>query len=91
MPKKTEKPTDKILAKAKRILKEREKQSKRIETCLQAGICPNCGEPGEPKRRNDNAIFRFICQYCGARYLKKFTANNEWKELLVLAKTKSKK
>ena len=82
MPTKTRKPTDKILAKAKRILKERTTQSERIETCLQADICPNCGEPGDPKRRDDNVIYRFTCMFCHARYVKRFGTNDQWKETL---------
>lgn len=34
---------EEILAKAKSILKLDEKEH--IETCLKAGICPECGEP----------------------------------------------
>jgi tRNA(Ile2) C34 agmatinyltransferase TiaS len=35
---------DEIYAKAKRIIEERNKSRAYIQTCLEAGICPICGD-----------------------------------------------
>lgn len=75
-----------ILEKAKKIITERKIGANRIETCLTADICPNCGEPGEPKRRkkaNDTyEIYNFRCNQCLALYQKLAHRNEEWTETL---------
>ena len=71
---------DDILNKAKNILRDRELNSEGIETCLQAGLCPNCGEPADPQRRNNGEIFRFTCKVCMAQYLKPRDWGGNWRE-----------
>ena len=74
---------DKILKKAEKILLDRRTKSDRIETCLQAELCPNCGEPCAPKWNNSNKIYRFTCTYCHARYHKETSKDNLWREKLL--------
>ena len=75
---------DKILEKAKKIIAERRLITDRIETCLTADLCPNCGGPAEPKRRkreNDTyEIYNFRCNQCLALYQKLIQRGGEWTE-----------
>jgi len=77
---------DDILTKARKILIDRETNSERIETCLKAGLCPNCGEPADPQRRNDGELFRFTCKQCMARYLRPRDWGSDWKEIIPYSK-----
>lgn len=73
---------DEIYKKAKKIISDREKETERIETCLKADLCPNCGEPGTPIRRKVDEIYKFECKFCYASYLKPAARGNEWRVIL---------
>lgn len=74
---------EEILKKAKDILAVRKAENDRIETCLEASVCPNCGEtsPHEPVRRSNGGkkyvMYRFSCVFCGAHYEKQL-GRDEW-------------
>ena len=74
---------NKILKKAKDIIAERKLKSGYIEICLTADLCPNCGEPGEPERRQRSdtyEIYKFRCKHCFASYLKPASRSDGWIE-----------
>jgi len=78
---------DEILEKARKIIAEREISSNRIEVCLTADICPNCGAPAQAKRRmkkdgNTYEIYNFRCNQCTALYQKLSSRGGEWTEIL---------